>query len=253
CNFSIMNGQLHDKSYREGSSKGGSKSGNLILISINPLYKNSVQNNMYGSCLLDLQMIFNCTFAEISHAYTVFGITYTIGSLSNQHHKIIYTLDNDMADNGSNDTKMKSEKTTDLFPERNFFMNESKSDVVFITDGQRVPALRYVLMVGSVYFEAMFSGSFAETDKKEIEIKDTTYEAFKAIVWYLYSRKLSFNDKEDMDCDLVYDVSKLADAYDMDYLTQLINTTDGHLLAKLVAKERKPVYYHCAGCSPDYE
>ncbi|CAG2113309.1 unnamed protein product, partial [Medioppia subpectinata] len=194
------------------------------------------------------------------------------------------------------DVKPKETKeTNDLFPEMNFFMNEPKSDLIFIVEGRRVPALRHVLMVGSVYFEAMFSGSFVETDKKEIEIKDTTYEAFKAIVWYLYSRDLSFKDNEGIDCDLVFDVCKLADAYglprlmkligehfikrmttenlpfiskiafnynikelntkvkefidshyetivakNMDYLTNLVIASDGHLLAKLVAKARRP-------------
>ncbi|CAG2104173.1 unnamed protein product, partial [Medioppia subpectinata] len=76
-----------------------------------------------------------------------------------------------------------------------------------------VPAEKRILMVGSVYFRAMFSGSFAENDKKEIEIKDTTYEAFKAIVWYLYTHELSFDYNEGLDCKLVADVCKLADAY----------------------------------------
>ncbi|CAG2106906.1 unnamed protein product [Medioppia subpectinata] len=65
------------------------------------------------------------------------------------------------------------------YPEMSCFLNESESDVVFIIDGQRVPALRQVLGLKSEVFRAMFSGNFKESEEKEIPIEDMNAEAFK--------------------------------------------------------------------------
>ena len=66
-----------------------------------------------------------------------------------------------------------------------YFMNESKSDVVFVVDGLRVPALRDVLSLKSKVFRTMFTEDYEEKHQKEITIEDTTYKAFVAFIRYI--------------------------------------------------------------------
>ena len=75
----------------------------------------------------------------------------------------------------------KRQKTSGT-PELDYFMNEEKSDVLFVVEGQRIPALKAILSVKSIVFRAMFSGDFKESKDKEVVIEDTTYEAFKAFI-----------------------------------------------------------------------
>ena len=76
------------------------------------------------------------------------------------------------------------------YPEKYYFMDESKCDVVFIIDGQRVPALKQFLCAKSVVFRAMFSGDWKESNGQEIPIEGTTFSAFKAMIWFIYTDKL---------------------------------------------------------------
>ena len=68
------------------------------------------------------------------------------------------------------------------YPELHYFMNESLSDVVFIVEGQRVPALKQFSSVKSNVFRAMFCGNFRESEEQEVVIKDTTFDAFKTMI-----------------------------------------------------------------------
>ena len=98
-------------------------------------------------------------------------------------------------------------------PELDFFMNEEKSDVVFVVEGQRIPALKTLLSVKSRVFCAMFSGDFKESKDKEVVIEDTTYEAFKTFIRFLYCDELVI--KDNIDIDLFRELYKLSDRYDV--------------------------------------
>jgi len=98
------------------------------------------------------------------------------------------------------------------YPELVYFMNESLSDVVFIVEEQRLPALKSLLTVKNTVFRAMFSENFKESKEKEVVIKDTTFEAFKTLMWFLYCDLLVL--KNDNDLQLIEDVLKLCDRYD---------------------------------------
>ena len=95
-------------------------------------------------------------------------------------------------------------------------MNEEKSDVVFIVEGLRVPALKAFLSVKSKVFSAMFSGEFKESKDKEIVIEDTTYEAFKTFIRFLYCDQLVLKDKNDF--ELIGELYRLCDRYDFSRL-----------------------------------
>ncbi|CAG2112199.1 unnamed protein product, partial [Medioppia subpectinata] len=105
-------------------------------------------------------------------------------------------------------------KSVDIYPELAYFMNESMSDVVFKVEGKPIPALKELLSVKCEYFRTMFSGNYTESEAKEIEIVDTTHEAFKTIIWYLYSNQLAV-DSDDMliDLEFQFEVYRLADRF----------------------------------------
>ena len=79
-------------------------------------------------------------------------------------------------------------------PELYYFMDEEMSDVLFIVEGQTIPALKAFLSDKSRVFSAMFSGEFKESKGKEVVIKDTTYEAFKSFIRFLYCDDLVLKD-----------------------------------------------------------
>ena len=97
-------------------------------------------------------------------------------------------------------------------PELDYFMNEERSDVRFIVKEKPIPALKAYLSVKSRVFHAMFSGEFKESKDKEIVIEDTTYEAFKTFIQFLYCDSLVLKDNNDL--ELIGELWKLADRYD---------------------------------------
>ena len=124
--------------------------------------------------------------------------------------------------------QIKSEKSKDATncPEMDYFMNESVSDVVFLVEGQRLPALKVLLSIKSKVFRAMFSGHFRECEVKEVVIEDTTYEAFKTFVQFLYCERLVLKDCNDF--KLIEEVCQLSDRYDVN---RILEKVDEHLMA----------------------
>src|ERR1700712_1435804 len=91
--------------------------------------------------------------------------------------------------------------------EMDFFMNDTESDVVFVIEGKRLPALKVILRMKSNVFRAMFSGDYKESKDKEVVIKDTTFEAFKTMIQFLYCDQLVLKDNNDF--ELIQEVCKL--------------------------------------------
>ena len=98
-------------------------------------------------------------------------------------------------------------------PELDYFMNIQKSDVLFVVEGKPIHALKAFLSVKSRVFSAMFSGDFKESKDKEIVIEDTTYEAFKTFIQFLYCDH--FDLKEETELDVIGELWKLSDRYDI--------------------------------------
>jgi hypothetical protein len=95
------------------------------------------------------------------------------------------------------------------YPGIDYFMNESVSDVLLLVDGHRIPVIRQELSLRSHVFRAMFCDHFKESKDKEIVIEETTVEAFKTMIFYLYTNQLQFADTTDL--DLICDVYKLSE------------------------------------------
>ena len=100
-------------------------------------------------------------------------------------------------------------------PELDYFMNEEKSDVLFVVEGKRIPALKAFLSVKSRVFSAMFSGKYKESKDNEVVIEDTTYEAFKSFIRFLYCDYLALKRN---DFKTIRELYRLSDRYDVSRL-----------------------------------
>ena len=97
-------------------------------------------------------------------------------------------------------------------PAIDYFMNEDKSDVVFVVEGQRIPALKILLIVNNLVFRAMFSDNFKESKDKTVAIEETSFEAFQTLILFLYSDRLVLKDEKDF--KLINEVCELSDRYE---------------------------------------
>ena len=110
-------------------------------------------------------------------------------------------------------------------PEMDYFMNESVSDVVFVVEGQRIPAMKSILSFKSKVFRTMFGGDFKESKDKEVLIEDTTYEAFRTFLQFLYCERLVLKDGNDF--KMIEKICQLSDRYDV---KKLLEKVDDHLM-----------------------
>ena len=111
------------------------------------------------------------------------------------------------------------------YPDMSFIFKESVSDVVFLVNGHRVPAIKRLIIVKSPVFAAMFSGKFIESKLTEIVIKDTTVEAFKTMIRFIYDECIQrvFKDNDTRgNIEHIWDVYQLSDRYDVLRLRQSI-------------------------------
>lgn len=112
---------------------------------------------------------------------------------------------------------------------RHFFNDEEFSDVTFIVQGQRVFGHKMVLAIVSDCFRAMFTAGFRESDSMEIEIPDCSYNAFLAVMEYIYtgtSPKVDTSDYANRATNVsrIVDILELADRFFLDDLKQICET-----------------------------
>jgi hypothetical protein len=112
---------------------------------------------------------------------------------------------------------------------RHFFNDEEFSDVTFIVQGQKVYGHKMVLSIVSDCFRAMFTSGFRESDSMEIEIPDCSYEAFLAVMEYIYTGtppKVDPQRSADREANLnrVVEILELADRFFLDNLKQICET-----------------------------
>ena len=102
-------------------------------------------------------------------------------------------------------------------PELDYFMNNERSDVRFMLEGQSIPALKSFLSVKSRVFHTMFSGEFKES--KEVVIEDTTYYGFKNFIRFLYCDDLVLKNN---DFKMVRELYRLSKRYEVSRLENRI-------------------------------
>lgn len=100
------------------------------------------------------------------------------------------------------------------------YMSEQFSDITLVVENVRIPAHKIILAAQSSYFRSLFSGGFAETAQHEIELRRVPLEAFKVILKYIYTGRLSLDNCE---VDQLIDVLGLADLYDFETLISPIS------------------------------
>jgi len=79
-----------------------------------------------------------------------------------------------------------------------------------------IKAHKYILAASSPVFKAMFFGLMKE-NKDVIEVKETSYEAFKKLVEYIYHVDIECKDISIVE---LYDIVNLAERYDMPKLKE---------------------------------
>ena len=105
---------------------------------------------------------------------------------------------------------------------RHFLNADEFSDVTFVVEGRRLYGHKLILSIVSDCFRAMFTAGFRESEENaEIEIPDCSYEAFAAMMEYIYTGKLSLEDiQEESSFNRIVDLMELADQYFLDHLKQ---------------------------------
>ena len=97
-------------------------------------------------------------------------------------------------------------------------MNEERSDVTFVVDGQRLPAFKALLSLRSPVFEELFN---EDPNQKEIVVTDATVDGFKTMLSFIYIQELAFT--EEINVDLVLDVYNLSNKYQLKRLTECLD------------------------------
>ncbi|KIH44504.1 BTB/POZ domain protein, partial [Ancylostoma duodenale] len=108
------------------------------------------------------------------------------------------------------------------------FLNTDFSDVVFVVDGEKFPAHKVLLAARSEYFRAMLYGGLKESDEGEIVLEETNVFAFRILLKYIYTAKLTLLEyKEEQVMDILglahkYGFVKLQNAV-ADYMKAILN------------------------------
>lgn len=98
-------------------------------------------------------------------------------------------------------------------------MNSDYSDVVFLVDGERLPAHRVLMAARSEYFRALLYGGLSESKETDIHLK-VPINAFKALLRYIYSGHLCLSQMDDYN---IMDTLGLANLYGLTELEQAIS------------------------------
>ena len=92
---------------------------------------------------------------------------------------------------------------------------EEFSDIKIIVEGKTIHAHRAILACQCERFQAMLSGTMRESTEREIHISDWPYDAYLALITYIYTGRLP------LDCDRMDELLGLADQYTFDSLKGL--------------------------------
>jgi speckle-type POZ protein len=93
----------------------------------------------------------------------------------------------------------------------------TSADVTFVVNNERIPAHRIILAARSTYFRTMFSSGMKEAQKgNDIIVQDTSPAAFRALLRYLYTDELAFDDTVKLLVDVLRKAKELE-------LTRVVN------------------------------
>ena len=76
------------------------------------------------------------------------------------------------------------------------YMSEKYSDFVFIVENERIFAHKFILCLRCDYFRLMFSSGLREAIHNEVEVKETPINAFKHVLYFMYSGRICLKNKK---------------------------------------------------------
>ena len=91
--------------------------------------------------------------------------------------------------------KQKVQKSFNANDFQQYRENKSLCDVNLIVENTSFPCHKLVLSANCDYFKNMFSGYFAEADKKEITIGEISADIFKIVLDYIYYQEISLAEE----------------------------------------------------------
>ncbi|XP_053988231.1 BTB/POZ domain-containing protein 9 [Hylaeus volcanicus] len=108
------------------------------------------------------------------------------------------------------------------------YLSDDYSDITLIVGGQRFNGHKIILAARSQYFRALLFGGLKESTQCEIELKDANSTAFKVLLEYIYTGRMSLTDRRE---EVVLDILGLAHLYGFseletsisDYLREILN------------------------------
>ena len=169
------------------------------------------------------------TATTVNRRIFVFG-----GSCGSDYLNDFFTLDSDPPPHA-----VVSEPTSLRLLERRlrtYFNSEEFADVTFVVQGQKVYGHKMILSIVSDCFRAMFTTGFREQQEMEIEIPDCSYEAFLAVMEYIYtgqtpklegstpSMAAGPDSTRDVNLARIVEILELADRFFLDHLKKICET-----------------------------
>jgi len=96
---------------------------------------------------------------------------------------------------------------------RSLINNPSRSDVIFIVEGQPIYAHRCIVMTRCEPLEIMLEGSMKEAFEKEVELKDIRYHLVLALLEFLYTDEVQSLSSNSFDLNFALDLLAVADQF----------------------------------------
>jgi len=106
-----------------------------------------------------------------------------------------------------------------------------------LVEGKSIKANKCILIARSPKFHAMFTVGMKETNETTISIPEATYNAFYALIWYLYT------DEAKVDADVAIELLSLASQYLLQRLQDLCeqflhdNLSEDNVISLIIAAE----------------
>ena len=104
------------------------------------------------------------------------------------------------------------------------------TDITFVIneEGRRksIEAHKYFLAKSSPVFRALIYSTWRDGDKDEVEIKKTSYEAFKKVISFIYNPKFPIYEGDEEE---ITEIVKIADWYHLPTLKVTLGTLKGNL------------------------
>ncbi|XP_012538493.1 BTB/POZ domain-containing protein 9 [Monomorium pharaonis] len=108
------------------------------------------------------------------------------------------------------------------------YLSEEYADVTIVVAGQKFRSHKLILAARSEYFRALLFGGMKESMQSEIELTAASLPAFKGLLKYIYTGRMSLTNERD---EVILDILALAHLYGFmdleaavsDYLREILN------------------------------